>query len=288
MQKRLPELFDLEQIDENLFRGQNQALGGGRVFGGQVIAQALAAAGRTTGGRPAHSLHAYFLRVGDLASPVDYAVERIRDGRSFSTRHIVASQNGRPIFNMSASFQFPEAGLEHQVVMPVVAGPEELEGVESGATQRAGGGADRGRQRSSDEMRIEFRPVPRAVQTANGEHPACKYLWFRVVDSLPDSLLLHQCVLAYASDFGLLGTAREAHGIGFRQSNAVVASLDHAMWFHREFRIGDWMLHAMDSPITSNSRGFARGQIFSRDGKLVASVAQEGVIRVQYGSPAAD
>jgi acyl-CoA thioesterase-2 len=275
-------------MGEDLFLGYNQNLGGSRVFGGQVVAQALSAAGQTVAGRNAHSLHAYFLRVGNLAVPIEYRVERVRDGRSFSLRHIVASQSGRAIFNMFASFQVAENGLDHQCQVPEVACPEELAGIKSSSEERGGDVSPRSRQRSSDEMRIELLPVPHSEQTVDRTRRSSKYLWFRVLDSLPDSALMHQCALAYASDFGLLGTARESHGIGFRQSDVQVASLDHAMWFHRDFRCNDWLLHAMDCPSTSNTRGYARGQIFSRDGTLVASVAQEGMIRLRSGVTTAD
>lgn len=285
MYKCLSELFGLEQREENLFRGQNQALGGGRVFGGQVIGQALAAAGQTVEGRRAHSLHAYFLRVGDLASPVDYAVERFRDGRSFSSRRVVALQGGRPICHLSASFQSAEEGLEYQVSMPPTLGPEGLPELADSGAGRGGHSPEAGRQRSTEEMRIEIRPVPPSREGVGEDGIGRKSWWLRVDDPLPEDSLLHQCVLAYASDFGLLGTARETHGIGFRQPGVLSASLDHSMWFHRDFRCGDWLLHVMDCPNTSQARGFARGQIFSRDGRLLASVAQEGVLRVRPESP---
>ncbi len=273
MTKPLSEMLDLEELGEQDFRGTNQPLGGGRVFGGQVISQALVAAGRTCPGRPCHSLHAYFLRVGAVTRPIDYAVESVHDGRSFSNRRVVARQQERPIFHLSASFQVPEAGLEFQSPMPRTIPPE-------GLTVLAEQEELRGRQRSTTEMRVEIRPVPSQVPADERSAPSSKCWWLRIIDPLPDSPLIHQSALAYATDFGLLGTAREAHGIGFRKPGVLVASLDHSLWFHRDFRCGDWMLYAMDCSSTALGRGFVRGQIFSRDGELLASVAQEGVIRV--------
>lgn len=273
MPRPLSELLDLQPCGENIFRGFNQTLGGGRVFGGQVIAQALAAAGQSCPGRPCHSLHAYFLRVGDLNTPIEYAVETLHAGRSFANCRVVASQQDRPIFHLAISFQSPEEGLDFQAPMPVVVDPEALPVLADMASQH-------GRQRSTEEMRIDIRPVPPSVPEGGEPGRSRKYWWLRMIDPLPDTLLLHQCALAYASDFGLLGTARETHGIGFRQPGVLVASLDHAIWFHRDFRCDDWLLHAMDCPNTAGGRGFARGQIFTRTGRLIASVAQEGLVRL--------
>jgi len=274
MPGQLAELLELERQDDNLYRGYNRALGGGRVFGGQLIAQALAAAGRTVPARPAHSLHAYFLSVGDPAIPIDYQVERLRDGRSFALRRVIASQQGRPVLHLSASFQQAEEGLEFQVCCPAAPPPESLQELALAEPDRPSAA---GRQRSTVQMRVDIRPVP-AAAGAGGAVPG-KLWWLRVIDELAGDPLLQQCALAYASDFGLLGTAREVHGIGFRAPGMLVASLDHAIWFHRPLRCDDWFLYAMDCPNTARGRGFARGQIFSRDGRLVASVAQEGLIR---------
>lgn len=274
MSKPLSELFLLERVDDHLFRGDNQPLGGGRIFGGQLVSQALFAAGQTCSGWPSHSLHAYFLRAGNIKSPIDYAVEVLHDGRSFANRRVVASQHGCPIFHLSASFHSSEEGLDYQSCMPTVASPEGLAVLADLEDQGR-------RQRSTEEMRVEIRPVPLQSLTWDIKALAKKYWWIRLFDPLPDSSLIHQSALAYASDFGLLGTAREVHGIGFREPGFLTASLDHSIWFHRNFRCSDWMLYAMDCPGTADGRGFVRGQVFSREGELLASVTQEGVIRSQ-------
>lgn len=273
MSKSLSELFDLESLSTNLYRGYHQDLGGGRIFGGQVLAQALAAAGRNCEKKVCHSLHAYFLRIGDLTMPLEYAVETMHEGRSFSNRRVVASQQGRPIFHLSCSFHSVEDGPEFQRQMPVVTAPEGLPPLGDATNQRV-------KMRSSEEMRIDIRPVPAAELISSQSGLSSKSWWLRMIDQLPDSPLFHQCALVYASDFGLLGTAREAHGVPFRQPGVFIASLDHAIWFHRDFRFSDWLLHSMECSNTAQGRGFARGQIFSSDGQLLASVVQEGLIRL--------
>ncbi|WP_298432284.1 acyl-CoA thioesterase II [Geobacter sp.] len=280
--QELLNLLDLERIEENLFRGGSLDLGGISVFGGQVLGQALVAAGRTVAGRRAHSLHAYFLRPGDMTAPIVYDVDRIRDGRSFSTRRIVAIQHGEPIFTMAASFQIDEGGLEHQTPMPDVPGPEGLPSLVDLRRKMAELDPERFGfgQKGLRELPIEIRPVEPANPYKLGRQPPAQKIWFRAVGRIPDDPGLHQAVLAYASDFGLLRTASLTHEISFRQKNVHAASIDHAMWFHRDFRADQWLLYVTESPSASGSRGFALGNIFSRDGTLVASVAQEGLMRV--------
>jgi len=262
-------LLDLEKVEENIFRGQNPADGAFRVFGGQVLAQALVAAARTAPpGRACHSLHAYFLRAGDPAIPILYEVDRSRDGGSFSVRRVVAIQHGAQIFILAASFQKEETGFEHQAAMPDVPPPEALEAPKDDPLLAA---LWRARP-------FQFRPViPRGLADRPAR-PALDHVWFRVPPPLAGDPVLHQAFLAYASDMWLLDTALLPHGKGLF-SDLQVASLDHAMWFHRPFRADDWMLYSQDSPAAGGARGFARGMIFARDGALVASVAQEGLIR---------
>lgn len=273
----LIQLLDLEKVEENIFRGFNPDDLSQRVFGGQVLAQALVAATRTIPPeRLCHSLHAYFLRAGDPAAPILYEVDRSRDGGSFSVRRVVAIQHGEQIFVLSSSFQKPEGGFEHQAAMPAVPGPESLALLGSGDAHAEGDASvTKGLWRSRP---FEFRPVlPRGL----GDRPArppLDHVWFRASQPLEGPLPLHQAFLAFASDISLLDTALLPHGKGIF-SNLQVASLDHAMWFHRPFRADEWLLYAQDSPSAHGARGFSRGLIFARDGTLVASVAQEGLIR---------
>ncbi|MBD3649676.1 MAG: acyl-CoA thioesterase II [Pseudomonadales bacterium] len=275
--KSLIDQLDLEQIETNLFRGQSVAMGSPRVFGGQVIGQALIAASRTVDDRPCHSLHGYFLRPGDPAVPIVYDVDRIRDGRSFTTRRVVAIQKGEAIFNMSASFQVHEEGLSHQVSMPDVPGPDELPGeAERLASEDI---PEPMREMMNVERPIEMKRVERVDFFNPEKRPPYQHAWLRARSPLPDDPALHQCVMAYASDMGILSTCTLPHGMSF-MSGLMTASLDHAMWFHRPFRADEWILFAQDSPAASGARGFNRGSMFTRDGTLVASVAQEGLIRV--------
>jgi acyl-CoA thioesterase II len=272
--------LDLEALEVNLFRGQSTDLGNGRVFGGQVIGQALMAATRTVEGRVPHSLHAYFLLPGDVKAPIVYEVERIRDGRSFSARRVQAVQHGRPIFSSIVSFQIEESGLEHQLPMPQVPPPDELESSAELLRKWAPPGmADFWRSNA-----IEFRPVapwnPFKPVPAEGKQE----IWFRTSGKIPDDRMLHRCMLAYASDHNLVPTSLRPHGKSWFAKEMVVASIDHAMWFHRDARVDDWLLYVMDSPSAQGARGLARGLIYDRKGALVASVAQEGLIRV--ASPA--
>lgn len=274
-------LLDLEQIEVNLFRGRSPQDGWQRVFGGQVLGQALVAAGRTVEGRAAHSFHAYFLRPGDPKVPILYDVDRIRDGSSFTTRRVVAIQHGKAIFNLAASFQIDEPGLEHQIEMPEVPGPEGLLNEVQLREKNAHRIPEKFRSSFLRARPIEVRPIDPIDEFAPDKRPPFLNVWFRAVDTLPDDRALHQCVLAYASDLTLLDTSALPHAISWWSEKLQTASLDHAMWFHRQFRADEWLLYAQDSPRAAGARGFNRGSIFTREGELVASVAQEGLIRLR-------
>ncbi len=269
----------LERLEENLYRGESRDIGGPNVFGGQVLGQALYAASQTVEGRDTHSLHAYFLRPGDKTASVVYEVERIRDGNSYATRRVVAIQKGKPIFNMAASFQRREEGIEHQFAMPEVPGPEGLLNMTELARQTLAEAPEKLSRFLSWQRPIEFRPVQPIHPLHPEPCPPFREIWMRANGVLPDDPAMHKVLLAYASDFSLLGTALLPHALTFSQGTIRAASLDHAMWFHRDLRMDEWLLYSMDSPSTSCGRGFSRGNLFSRDGKLVASVAQEGMIR---------
>ena len=273
-------LLKLERIEDNIFRGDSRDIGSAQVFGGQVLGQALSAAQHTVEDRTAHSLHAYFLRRGDMNAPIVYEVDRARDGGSFSTRRVVAIQHGRPIFNLAASFQNPEPGLNHQAGMPDVPAPDSLRDLADIAAEHLDKMPEKLRRFMTDKRPFEFRPVEMPSLGTTEPQPPAKHVWIRSVDKLPDDHALHQNLLAYVSDFELLGTSTLPHGLPFGQGRVIMASLDHALWFHREFRIDEWLLYAMDSPNASGARGFARGQLFASDGTLVASTAQEGLVRV--------
>ena len=274
-------ILDLEPLEHNLFRGRSPDIGWQRVFGGQVIGQALVAAARTVEGRIAHSLHGYFLRPGDPAVPILYEVDRIRDGLSFTTRRVAAIQHGRPIFSMEVSFQVAEAGLDHQIAMPAVPPPEELPSESDISSLYLEGAPESVRRYWERERPIELRPVDLRHYLGREALEPSQYVWVRATGRLPDDPEIHRCVLAYASDMTLLDTALFPHGRMVFDPDLQAASLDHAMWFHRPFRADDWLLYAEDSPSASGGRGFNRGSLFSRDGQLVASVAQEGLIRVR-------
>jgi acyl-CoA thioesterase-2 len=277
----LLKLLDVEPIERNIYRGHNRDIGSGRVFGGQALAQALVAARHTVQeGREAHSLHGYFILPGDLARPIIYFVDRLRDGKSFTTRQVTAIQDGRAIFNMAVSFQVAEEGVEHQVEMPHVPEPEALEDELVLVRSSADHLPERLRAVYTQDRPIEFRPVDPVDPIAPEARPPLKYVWFRAVDSLSDELVLHQAVLAYASDYGLLATALLPHRLSLQNPRLQAATLDHAIWYHRPFRVDDWLLYAMDAPAAAGGRGFTRGSIFTRSGELVASVAQEGLLRV--------
>ena len=273
-------LLKLERIEDDIFRGDSRDIGSAQVFGGQVLGQALSAAQHTVEGRVAHSLHAYFLRRGDMNAPIVYEVDRARDGGSFSNRRVVAIQHGRPIFNLAASFQNPEPGIEHQAPMPDVPGPDELKDLTEVAQDLPEKIPLKMRRYLTKKRPFEFRPVEPLNLTAPAKLPPRKHCWIRAVDRLPDERALHQNLLAYVSDYELLGASTLPHGLAFGRGDVIMASLDHGLWFHRDVAIDRWLLYSIDSPNASGARGFARGQLFSEDGKLIASTAQEGLIRV--------
>jgi acyl-CoA thioesterase II len=275
-------LLELEPLEKNIFRGQSRDIGTPQVFGGQVLGQALAAASRTVQGRRVHSMHAYFLERGDVNAPIVYEVDRARDGGSFSTRRIVAIQHGAQIFNMAASFQVPEEGLEHQLPMPEVPPPESLQDVEALLEVRRDELPAGIRRLLSYQRPFLIRPTqPEQLLSRGGLQPV-KRVWMKAIDRLPDDEFIHLALLAYISDYELLGTATLPHGLP-SALGLQMASLDHAMWFHRRVKVDDWLLFDLESPNTSGARGLARGHVFSRDGVLVASMAQEGLIRQRKG-----
>lgn len=275
-------LLDLEPLEVNIYRGQNRDIGTGRVFGGQVFAQALVAARRTVeGAREAHSVHGYFILPGDLKAPIVYFVDRLRDGTSFTTRRVTAIQHGRAIFNLSVSFHIDESGVEHQEPMPSVPPADSLvteleliRAIESRIPPSR-------RTVLTQERPIDFRPVVPLDPFDPKPRTAVRHVWFKAYGELPDDVMLHQAVLAYASDHGLLGTALLPHGLSLWSPGMQLASLDHSLWMHRPFRVDEWLLYAMDSPVAAGARGFVRGSIYSREGALVASVAQEGLMRLR-------
>lgn len=274
-------LMKLEPLEDNLFRGISRDIGTERVFGGQVLAQALMAASHTVEDRLANSLHAYFLRAGDHNAPIVYSVDRSRDGRSFSSRRVVAIQHGRPIFTLAASFQVDETGLEHQFDMPAVPPPENVNPI-ADLPHDEFDHMPKSMQRWMDRFGpFEFRAVRGSDPEDTEPRPPFKELWFKLHGQLEDDPRLHRALLAYVSDFHLVGTATLSHGISWVQGNLIIASLDHAMWFHRDFRLDDWLLYVCDSPSSSGGRGLARGMIYDQQSRLVASTAQEGVIRLR-------
>lgn len=282
---QLLEILDLERIEENIFRGRSPQVGWQRVFGGLVVAQALVASARTVETRPPHSLHGYFLLPGDPSVPIIYEVDRIRDGKSFTTRRCNAIQHGRAIFSLSASFQIEEPGLEHAFSMPKVPPPEELPSEKDLLEQFGAAMPEAIRQWFSKERPIELRPagLPRFVSRAPGAFE--QKIWMRAAGPLPADPAVHRAVLAYLSDMTLLDAALGTHGHSVFDSGLQVASLDHALWFHRPFRADEWLLYAQDSPNSCGARGLARGLLFSHDGRLVASVVQEGLMRPKPKQP---
>ena len=287
----LIELLSLERLEDNLFRGQSRDIGTKYVFGGQVLGQALSAAQATVDGsngeRRAHSLHAYFLRAGNIEAPIVYEVDRTRDGGSFSVRRVTAIQHGRVIFFCAASFQAEEDGAEHQLSMPEVPQPEDIAPAPPVPAEVMAALPPKVQRWMSRRGPFEFRHVYPRDELNPPKRPPFQQVWFRLSEPVGDSPELHRALLAYASDFQLLGTATYPHGISYYQPNVQMASLDHALWFHRPFRADDWLLYSIDSPSASGSRGLARGQIFDRQGRLVASTAQEGLIRVVPDAEAA-
>jgi acyl-CoA thioesterase-2 len=278
----LVQLLDLERLEINLFRGLSRDIGSPQVFGGQVLGQALMAASRTVEPeRAVHSLHSYFLRRGDFDAPIVYEVDRSRDGASFTNRRVVAIQHGQQIFHLSASFHFPEDGPDHQVEAPAVTPPEELPDLTATVRRRLQDLPDQRRRFWERDRPFEFRSVE-AIDDGR-PRPGVRHIWFRLAGKCPDDAELHRCLLAYVSDFHLLETATLPHGLSFHTGHVLLASLDHGMWFHRPFRIDDWLLYALISPSSSGARGMAFGRIFDRAGRLVASTAQEGLMRVRKG-----
>jgi len=276
----LVDLLDLEPIEVNIFRGVSPDESRQRVFGGQVAGQALVAAARTVdSGRPVHSLHAYFLRPGDPLVPILYEVDRIRDGRSFTTRRVVAIQHGKAIFNLQCSFHRPEPGLDHHIAMDTdIPGPLDLPGFAARMEpyrDKLGDWLDR--PRPIDTRYVDLLPGERPGRPQEPE----QRVWLRADGTLPDDPVLHACIVTYASDMTLLDSTLLPHGIsGWGQDKVQMASLDHAMWFHRPFRADEWLLYDQSSPSSSDARGLAMGQIFSEDGRLAVTVVQEGLIRV--------
>jgi acyl-CoA thioesterase II len=276
------DILDLEPLEVNLFRGRSPQSRWQRVFGGQVIGQALVAACRTVDDvttRPPHSLHAYFLLGGDPKVPIIYEVDRIRDGKSFTTRSVKAIQHGHAIFTMSVSFHTAEPGLTHQFKMPDVPRPEALPGEAELKERIYPRLPEPARRYYERERPIEFRPVEFSRYLGEKSDTGRFDVWIRTTGKLPDEPAIHQCVLAYASDMMLLDAALIPHGRSVFSEDVMAASLDHALWFHRPFRADEWLLYAQDSPSLADSRGFSRGLIFAGDGTLVASVAQEGLLR---------
>ncbi len=275
----LLQVLRLERLELNLFRGESRDPGHRRVFGGQVLGQALAAACATVENRGVHSLHAYFLRAGDPDHPIIYEVDRSRDGRSFTSRRVVAIQHGEQIFHMSASFQVPEQGTDRQGRMPQVPDPDSLPDMAEAIEEMRRKSPDRPTPFIARDLAFQFRPAYLPDPRDGLPSQPSMRIWFRTSDRLPDDEILHRALLAYASDYYLLGTAVLDERLNVGHQNVQIASLDHAMWFHRPARVDEWLLYVLDSPTSSSFRGFALGSIFSRDGVLVASTAQEGLVR---------
>jgi acyl-CoA thioesterase-2 len=284
MDQRLADLLallELEQLEVNLFRGESRDIGAPQVFGGQVLGQALSAAAATVEARVVHSLHAYFLRRGDCNAPIVYQVDRSLDGHSFANRRVIAIQHGQQIFNMTASFQAAEPGFDHQIDMPQVPPPERLAATVAPPPALLERLPERVRRFFEQPRPFEFRMVQNIDFVHPQPAPPQRQVWFRAVAALPADEMLHRRLLAYVSDFFLLDTATLPHGTSFLQPSIIMASIDHALWFHRPLRVDDWLLYAMESPSASGARGFVRASVFARDGRLVASAAQEGLVRTR-------
>lgn len=279
------QLLELEPLEHNIYRGANRDIGTGRVFGGQVFAQALVAARRTIAdAREAHSVHGYFLREGDTRAPIVYFVDRPRDGRSFTSRRVTAIQHGEAIFHLSASFHIAEPGVDHQVTMPDVPMPEDLEDELAIVRANAQSFPEHIRALVTQDRPIEFRrvhPLKLNEGAAVAPSQAKRMIWFKLRETIADDPILHQATLAYASDYGFLPTSLQPHAVSWRDPRLIIASLDHTLWLHRPFRADDWLLYVNDSPTAFGARGFVRGQVFTRGGLLVASAAQEGLIRLK-------
>lgn len=277
--------LDLEPLEHNLFRGLSPQVGWQRVFGGQVIGQALTAAARTVKTHQAHSLHGYFMQPGDPEIPIIYQVERDRDGQSFSTRRVIAIQHGAPIFTLAVSFHKREDGFDHQIAMPDVPGPDDLPSEDELKQRFLAHMPAPVKRYWQRERPIELRPVKLRNYNAPEKAEPVQHIWIRTTGPLPDDPSLHQCVLAYASDMALLDTSLLPHGRTLFDPEMMLASLDHAIWFHRPVAADQWLLYAQDSPSAFGARGFNRGSIFSRNGTLIASIAQEGLIRKRTRQP---
>jgi len=277
--EQLIDVLKLKQLDENLFEGCSEDLGFKNVFGGQVCGQAMMAAYQTVDKLIAHSMHGYFLRPGDHSLPIKYEVQLIRDGSSFTARRVIAHQHDKEIFTLNVSFQKPEIGFDHQFDMPETTDPDVLLSELEMRRRFKHLIPEKLRDQFTRDRPIEIRPVNPINYSNPDVRAPYKQNWFRAVATLPDDLSLHHCILAYASDFGLLGTSMLPHGVSFAQKGMQVTSLDHAIWFHRPFKIDDWLLYDMDSPSASHGRGFNRGNIYNQKGELVASVCQEALIR---------
>ncbi len=281
---QLIELLALERLEDRLFRGQSQDLGWGTVFGGQVLGQALSAATQTVPSeRSAHSLHAYFLRRGDVDRPIIYEVDAIRDGSSFTTRRVVAVQKGRAIFHLSASFQIDEPGFEHQDSMPETPPPEDLVSEQQLARSVVETIPKTWRERALRDRPIELRPLDPVHPLAPQVKPPQHRVWYKACGELPDDPALHRYLLAYASDFSFLGTCLRPHAVSWLTRGMQAASLDHSMHFHRPFRMDEWLLYVVESPSASGARGLVRGRFFDRQGRLVCTTAQEGLMRRRSG-----
>lgn len=277
----LLDLLTLERLEENLFRGQSRDIGTKYVFGGQVLGQSLSAAQHTVDdNRAVHSIHAYFLRAGDINAPIVFDVDRARDGHSFSVRRVTAIQHGQPILVFAASFQKAENGVNHQFHIPEVPQPEDIPTQKPPSPEIMAQLSPKMQRWLSRMGPFDMRPVYPRDDLNPSKQPPYQQVWFKLHRTIGDDVNMHRAMLAYASDFYLLGTSTFPHAISYYQPNVQMASLDHALWFHRPFRIDDWLLYSLDSPSASGARGLARGSIFTRDGQLVASVAQEGLIRV--------
>jgi acyl-CoA thioesterase II len=279
----LLQLLELEPLEVNLFRGESRDIGAPQVFGGQVLGQALSAAAATVAARVVHSLHAYFLRRGDCNAPIVYQVDRSLDGHSFSNRRVVAIQHGEQIFNMTASFQVSESGYDHQLDMPQVPPPESLPDP-APPPELLATLPDKVQRFFGQPRPFEFRLVQPVNYLKPQRAAPLRQIWVRAVGALGADEMLHRRLLAYVSDFFLLDTATLPHGTSFLKASLIMATIDHAMWFHRPLRVDDWLLCAMESPSASGARGFARASIFARDGRLVASAAQEGLLRPRKGA----
>ncbi len=275
-------LLLLERLDDNIFRGPSRDIGTDRVYGGQVLGQALKAAQYTVENRQIHSLHAYFLRQGDHDFPIIYEVDRSRDGRSFAARRVVAIQHGQPIFTLSASFQHAETGLEYQRDMSTpVPAPEDLPAMDALDSERVGELSEKFQRIVNLSAPFDLRPVGPMQQLTSANSEPRRQFWFKTLDTLPDDDDLHRAILAYVSDYGLLTTTLIPHGFHMFDNQLTLASIDHAMWFHRPFRMDDWLLYDFEALSTSNARGLAKGTIYQQDGRMVATTIQEGLIRVR-------